>query len=67
MEAVGVTGGIINSTYTTFGENHTFTGYIPAVPMIALAVAEFGRVPLALRASRCATPSMETRSTDLLL
>jgi hypothetical protein len=49
MEAVGVTGGIINSTYTTFGDNlpNTLAGYIPAVPMIALAVAEFGRVPLA--------------------
>jgi hypothetical protein len=49
MEAVGVTGGIVNSTYTTFGENlpNTLPGYIPAVPMIALAVAEFGRVPLA--------------------
>jgi hypothetical protein len=49
MEAVGVTAGIVNSTYTTFGENlpSTFVGYIPAVPMVALAVAEFGRVPLA--------------------
>jgi hypothetical protein len=49
MEAVGVTGGIINSTYTTFGENlpSSFVGYLPAVPMVALAVAEFGRVPLA--------------------
>jgi hypothetical protein len=49
MEAVGVTGGIINSTYTTFGENlpNSFAGYLPAVPMVALAVAEFGRVPLA--------------------
>lgn len=49
MEIVGVTGGIINSTYTTFGENlpDTFPGYIPAVPMIALAMAELGRVPLA--------------------
>jgi hypothetical protein len=49
MEAVGVTGGIVNSTYTTFGENlpNTLGGYIPAVPMVALAVAEFGRVPLA--------------------
>jgi len=49
MEAVGVTGGIINSTYTTFGENlpNSFVGYLPAVPMAALAVAEFGRVPLA--------------------
>jgi hypothetical protein len=45
MEAVGVTGGIINSTYTTFGENlpNTFVGYIPAAaPMIALAVVESG-------------------------
>jgi hypothetical protein len=49
MEAVGVTGGIINSTYTTFGENlpNSFAGYLPAVPMVALAVAELGRVPLA--------------------
>src|SRR5258708_27576737 len=49
MEIVGVTGGIFNSTYTTFGENFpsTFAGYIPAVPMAALAVAELGRVPLA--------------------
>jgi hypothetical protein len=49
MEFVGVTCGIINSTYTTFGENlpNTFAGYIPAIPMVALAVAEFGRVPLA--------------------
>ena len=49
MEAVGVTGGIINSTYTTFGEDlpNTLPGYLPAVPMVALAVAEFGRVPLA--------------------
>src|SRR6516164_1221028 len=48
MEIVGVSGGIINSTYTTFGEAlpHTFAGYIPAVPMVALAVAELGRVPL---------------------
>jgi hypothetical protein len=37
MEAVGVTGGVINSTYTTFGEDlpKTFAGYIPAVPMVA--------------------------------
>jgi hypothetical protein len=49
MEIVGVSGGIINSAYTTFGEDlpNTFAGYIPAVPMVALAVAELGRVPLA--------------------
>ena len=49
MEIVGVAGGVINSTYTTFGENLPSTpiGYLPAVPMIALAVAEIGRVPLA--------------------
>src|SRR6516164_11331999 len=49
MEIVGVTCGMINSTYTTFGEDlpKTFPEYLPAVPMVALAVAEFGRVPLA--------------------
>jgi len=49
MEIVGVTCGMINSTYTTFGEDlpRTFPEYIPVVPMVALAVAEFGRVPLA--------------------
>src|SRR5262249_14351785 len=49
MEIVGVTCGMINSTYTTFGEDlpETFPEYIPVVPMVALAVAEFGRVPLA--------------------
>ncbi len=49
MEIVGVTGGVINSSYTTFGENppETFLGYFPAIPMVALAVAELGRVPLA--------------------
>jgi len=49
MEIVGVAGGVINSTYTTFGEDmpNTIAGYVPAVPMVALAVAELGRVPLA--------------------
>src|SRR5258708_7449920 len=49
MEIVGVSGGIINSTYTTFGEDlpNRFAAYIPAVPRVALAVAELGRVPLA--------------------
>lgn len=49
MEVVGVAGGVVNSTYTTFGADFpsTFAGYIPAVPMVALAMAEFGRVPLA--------------------
>jgi len=49
MEIVGVTAGVINSAYTTFGENFpsTFAGCIPAAPMAALAVAELGRVPLA--------------------
>ena len=48
MEIVGVSCGMINSTYTTFGEDlpRTLTGYIPAVPMVALAMAELGRVPL---------------------
>jgi len=49
MEVVGILCGIINSTYTTFGEHlpNTLIGYIPALPMLALAVAELGRVPLA--------------------
>lgn len=48
MEIVGVSAGVINSAYTVFGDDlpHTFAGYIPAVPMVALAVAELGRVPL---------------------
>src|SRR6266849_5369584 len=42
MEIVGVAGGVINSIYTTFGEElpNSFWGYLPAVPMVALAVAE---------------------------
>jgi hypothetical protein len=49
MEIVGVTTGMLNSLYTTFGGElpSTLPGYIPAVPMVALAVAETGRVPLA--------------------
>ena len=42
MELIGVTGGALNSTYTTFGDDLpvTLAGYIPAVPMVALAAAE---------------------------
>jgi hypothetical protein len=49
MEIVGVTAGIINSTYTTFGDDlpPSIWGWVPALPMAALAVAEMGRVPLA--------------------
>lgn len=49
IEIVGVTGGIFNSAYTTFGDDlpATLAGYLPALPMLALAVAELGRVPLA--------------------
>jgi hypothetical protein len=49
MEIVGVTCGLVNSTYTTFGEElpNSAWGYVPAVPMLALTVAELGRVPLA--------------------
>jgi hypothetical protein len=49
MELVGVSTGVPNALYTTFGGElpNTIPGYIPAVPMIALAVAELGRVPLA--------------------
>ena len=36
------------SIYTTFGEDlpRTLAGYIPAVPMVAVAMSELGRVPL---------------------
>ena len=49
MEVVGITTGMVNSTYTSFGDDlpSILAGYIPAVPMVALAVAEAGRVPLA--------------------
>ena len=48
MEIVGVFGGVVNSAYTTFGDDlpHSIVGYVPVVPMFALAVAELGRVPL---------------------
>ena len=46
---MGITTGMVNSTYTSFGDDlpSILAGYIPAVPMVALAVAEAGRVPLA--------------------
>jgi hypothetical protein len=52
MEIMGVTGGAINSAYMTFGGEwqewpKTIFGYVPAIPMVALAAAELGRVPLA--------------------
>jgi hypothetical protein len=49
MEIVGVTTGMVNSTYVTFGGElpTKLAEYIPAVPMVALAAAEAGRVPLA--------------------
>jgi hypothetical protein len=49
MEIIGVTGGAINSAYMTFGDQlpSTIIGYVPAIPMVALAAAELGRVPLA--------------------
>src|SRR6266508_2156260 len=49
VEIVGVTAGVFNSAYTTFGSDlpTTFWGYVPAIPMVTLAVAELGRVPLA--------------------
>src|SRR5262245_5398256 len=49
MEIVGVTGGVINSAYITFPDElpNSLPGYLPAVPLVALAVAELGRVPLA--------------------
>ena len=49
MEIVGVAGGMVNSTYTTWGEHppQTLWAWLPAIPMLVLAVAELGRVPLA--------------------
>jgi hypothetical protein len=49
MEIVAVIIGIPNSLYTTFGGElpTTILEYIPALPLIALVVAETGRVPLA--------------------
>jgi hypothetical protein len=48
IEIVGAICGVINSLYTTFGEHlpTTLIGYVPAVPMFTLAMAELGRVPL---------------------
>ena len=49
IEIVGVTGGALNSAYTTFGDQlpSSLPAYFPVVPMIAVAIAEIGRVPLA--------------------
>jgi hypothetical protein len=48
MEIVGVGCGVLNAGYTTFGDKlpDTVWGYVGATPMIVLAVAELGRVPL---------------------
>jgi len=48
MEGVGVSCGLVNSAYTTFGDDFptTIIGYLPVIPMFALAVAEMGRIPL---------------------
>ena len=49
MEIVGVAGGVINSLYTTYGTDMpgSVMEFLPAVPLIALPMAELGRVPLA--------------------
>ena len=49
MEIVGVIGGVANSLYTTYGENipTEMIKLLPALPLVVLAVAELGRVPLA--------------------
>jgi hypothetical protein len=49
MEIIGVAGGMVNSTYTTWGDHppQTLWAWLPAIPMLMLAVAELGRVPLA--------------------
>src|ERR1700730_4962769 len=49
IEIVGVSCGVLNSTYTTFGQNlpNSVWEYVPALPMAVVALAELGRVPLA--------------------
>ncbi len=49
MEIVGVGCGVLNAGYTTFGDKvpETIWGYVGATPMVVLAVAELGRVPIA--------------------
>jgi hypothetical protein len=49
VELVGVVCGVVNSAYVTFGNNMptTIPGWIPAVPLAALAASELLRVPLA--------------------
>jgi hypothetical protein len=49
IEIIGVVGGMVNSAYTTFPDKlpETWWAWLPAVPMLILAVAELGRVPLA--------------------
>jgi hypothetical protein len=49
IEIVGVGCGVFNAGYTTFGDKYpdTIWGYIGALPMVVLAVAELGRIPLA--------------------
>lgn len=49
MEIVGVGCGVLNAGYTTFGDKFpdTIWGYVGAIPMVVLAVAEMGRVPIA--------------------
>jgi hypothetical protein len=49
MEMVGVGRGILNAGCTTSSDRlpDAIWGYVPAIPMIVLAVAELGRFPLA--------------------
>jgi hypothetical protein len=49
IELIGVVGGMVNSVYTTFPDKlpETWWAWLPAVPMLMLAMAELGRVPLA--------------------
>ena len=49
IEIIGVVGGALNSAYTTFGDElpNSLPACLPAVPMVAVAVAELGRVPIA--------------------
>jgi hypothetical protein len=49
IEIVGVSCGSVNAAYTTFGSNFpiTFVGWLPAIPLAAIAATELLRVPFA--------------------
>lgn len=48
VETIGVTAGLLNAAYTTFGDAlpTTLEGFAPALPMLVLPAAELIRVPI---------------------